>query len=79
MSAAHELPERTRRALDEQFLVYRVSEDGVFVVRSQSGNWYVVDLRDAYCSCPDHRNRGVICKHQRRCALDDATGKVVDL
>jgi hypothetical protein len=58
---------REKRALD----LYRtrghelrhVGED-MYLVPSCSGrSFYSVDYREETCDCPDHRNRGVNCKH----------------
>jgi hypothetical protein len=51
--------------------LYRIErgEDGKWVVPSQSGNGtkYIVDADEdpskQHCTCPDHRDRGVKCKH----------------
>lgn len=43
-----------------------------YVVVSESGSEYFVDLRDGSCSCPDYRYRGGRCKHIRR--VEFATG-----
>lgn len=43
-----------------------------YVVISESGSEYLVDLRDGTCSCPDYRYRRARCKHIRR--VEFATG-----
>lgn len=45
-------------------------EDGLYSVRSESGNTYVADLPERRCSCPDSTYRGQRCKHLRRVALE---------
>ena len=49
----------------------RDAED-LYVVVSESGNQYLVDIRAGTCGCPDHRYRDRRCKHLRRVAF--ATG-----
>lgn len=43
-----------------------------YVVVSESGAEYLVDLREGTCTCPDYRYRGGRCKHVRR--VEFATG-----
>jgi transposase len=47
--------------------LYRIepTPDGKWLVPSQTGNGttYVVDPHSGHCDCPDHRDRGVKCKH----------------
>jgi hypothetical protein len=50
---------------------------GTYLVDGQSGNRYTVDLPGGRCTCPDHRYRGVWCKHLRRVAREVATGTVL--
>ncbi|SFT06403.1 hypothetical protein [Halostagnicola kamekurae] len=43
--------------------------DGMYEVTTDSGSEYIVDLdapTGARCLCPDHKYRGVECKHARR-------------
>jgi hypothetical protein len=42
---------------------------GRYAVEGQSERTYTVDLPAGDCSCPDHRIRGVRCKHLRRVAI----------
>jgi hypothetical protein len=69
---------RTERALEQYLTVLpdigraRGAAD-LYLVVSQSGSEYLVDLRDGVCECPDHEHRGVRCKHLRRAAF--ATGE----
>lgn len=44
--------------------------EGRYVVESQSGAEYLVDLPKGDCSCPDHEIRGEHCKHLRRVAIE---------
>jgi hypothetical protein len=67
-----ELDERDRRAL-EQYLTVLPEAPGLFRVVSESGSAYTVDTREGRCTCPDHKHRGVRCKHLRRVAF--ATGE----
>ena len=67
---------RTRRALEESLSVLTpqgtpvTDPDRTLVaVVSHSGNEYRVDLRDGRCTCPDHKHRGVECKHLLRAAI----------
>lgn len=47
--------------------------DDLFVVVSESGSEYLVDIRERSCECPDHEYRGRKCKHIRR--VEFATGR----
>ncbi|MFW5896342.1 MAG: SWIM zinc finger family protein [archaeon] len=47
-------------------------DDDRYVVVSQSGAEYLVDLGEGTCTCPDFRYRGGRCKHIRR--VEFATG-----
>ena len=49
----------------------RDAED-FYVVVSESGKQYLVDVRAGTCECPDHQYRERRCKHLRRVAF--ATG-----
>jgi hypothetical protein len=44
--------------------------EGRYVVKSQSGAEYLVDLPNGDCTCPDHEIRGERCKHLRRVAIE---------
>lgn len=63
------LDERSARAWTEAMAVRPVGE-GRYVVESQSGAEYLVDLPNSDCSCPDHEIRGEHCKHIRRVAIE---------
>jgi hypothetical protein len=75
-----EIPDRTRRALEEPLTVVDldgtpVEDDAtVVLVVSHSGESYRVDARAGVCECPDskHRDPDGGCKHVRRAraALD---------
>lgn len=49
-------------------------EEGI-ATSASSDKTYNLSLDDAHCECPDHRYRGVTCKHLYR-ALLKANGKV---
>jgi len=63
---------RTERALTEAMTVLPEGGDVYTVVGENQNGEYQVDAREGRCTCPDHRHRGVECKHQRRVAF--ATG-----
>jgi len=67
--------DRSRRARREQMLVAAVG-DGTYEVWSPSGHVYDVDPEAGRCTCPDHRFRGVRCKHLRRVAIEITLGEV---
>lgn len=48
-------------------------DDDRYVVVSESGEAYLVDLRSGTCTCPDYRFRSERCKHIRR--VEFATGE----
>lgn len=67
---------RAERARSERMCVApQLNDDGLcvglYVVHSQSGNQYVVDIdRSHGCTCPDTiHNRESLCKHRRRVAM----------
>lgn len=65
---------RTERALTESMVVHPEGGE-IFTVVGENGNGeYRVDAREGRCTCPDHKHRGVRCKHLRRVAF--ATGEV---
>lgn len=66
-----DLEPRTRRALTECMTVLPDGGD-IYTVVGQNGSTYRVDGREGRCTCPDHKNRSVRCKHIRRVAF--ATG-----
>lgn len=77
-STASELDPRDRRALTEYLTVLpdegdACGADGMYVVVSESGSTYTVDVREGACTCPDFQYRDVECKHLRRVAF--ATGE----
>ena len=75
----NDLPDRSRRAVDREAEVIKLS-DGLFLLQSgNSGEWYNVDLNEMTCECPDHEYRGEICWHQRKCAIADAKGEVQEV
>lgn len=45
----------------------------LYLVVSESGSEYLVDIREGACECPDHEYRGRRCKHIRR--VEFATGR----
>ena len=64
---------RTRRACEQSMTVVPHGRgSGMFDVYSESGNEYVVDLRDGVCECGDfiHREFQGGCKHQRRVRIE---------
>ena len=82
MSATHttndaELDRRDVLALTQYLTVLDdlpsvAGDDDRYVVVSQSGAAYLVDLGEGSCTCPDYRYRGGRCKHLRR--VEFATG-----
>jgi len=77
-SSPHDTPtgeardERDARALTECMTVLPQERDSYTVV-GENGGTYRVTTRTRRCTCPDHKHRGVRCKHQRRVAF--ATGE----
>lgn len=76
--ASDTLTDRDRRALEQYLTVLdRVGRvrgaDDLFLVVSESGSEYIVDLREGACECDDHQYRGIKCKHARR--VEFATGR----
>lgn len=74
----HELDRRDELALTQYLTVLDdlppvAGDDDRYVVVSESGATYVVDLGEGTCTCPDYRYRGGRCKHLRR--VEFATGK----
>lgn len=78
MAAADQRNELDERALTEYLTVLddigraRGAPD-LFLVVSQSGKEWLVDVDLERCDCPDYRYRGRRCKHLRRVAF--ATGE----
>ena len=68
------LSQRGLRAWTERMAVRSLGE--TYVVESESGGRYHVDLRAGTCSCPDHTIRGETCKHLRRVAIEITAGRV---
>lgn len=76
---AARIDERDRRALEQYLTVLddvgiAADADGLYVVVSESGRQYLVDVRgNGTCRCPDARHRDVRCKHWKRVLY--ATGR----
>ncbi|WP_135667445.1 hypothetical protein [Halorhabdus rudnickae] len=76
-----DLPKRAVRALTEKMTVlpntgWVKDADGRYLVISESGSEYLVDIRESRCDCPDaHHNLDAEeqCKHERR--VNYATGE----
>lgn len=68
------LSERGLRAWVEQMAVQQLGDQ--YLVETESGGRYVVDLGAGTCSCPDHRIRGETCKHLRRVAIEITARRV---
>lgn len=66
---------RAERARSEPMAVLAVG-DGAYDVVTEEDHVYTVDLAAGTCTCPDHRIRGVRCKHLRRVAIDVTAGRV---
>jgi hypothetical protein len=62
---------RTIRAATEYMYCEEVA-DALFEVTSQSGNVYIVDLREPACECKDFQYRDGVeeCKHIRRVRME---------
>lgn len=69
------LDARSARAWTEAMAVSALGY-GRYVVESESGETYLVDLSRGRCSCPDHEIRGERCKHLRRVALEVTARRV---
>lgn len=41
------------------------------------GDWYIVDIENKACSCPDHVYRGTTCKHLYLAAADAGVLSIV--
>jgi len=71
MPDLQQLDQRDVRALTSYMSVLddvglaRGAED-LYVVVSDSGREYLVDIREGACKCPDHRYRDIKCAHIRR-------------
>ncbi len=73
-----DLDERDVRALTEYMTVLAdvgqvAGAEDMYVVTTESGSEYTVDLRHGSCTCPDAEYRDVRCKHIRRAEF--ATGR----
>ena len=73
-----DLDPRDVRALTEYLTVLddvdrAAGDDDLYLVVSQSGREYLVDVRTGTCECADHEYRGIHCKHARR--VEFATGE----
>lgn len=71
----HDLAARDKRAIEEEMTVMQHigdarGDDDLFLVVSQSGREYLVDVRAGTCTCPDHQERGAHCKHLRRTTME---------
>ena len=67
---------RTRRALTEDMTVHFGRCGPTYQVESESGKTYSVDVVAETCTCPDHTQRDVFCKHLRRVDLAIRAGVV---
>lgn len=67
---------RTRRALTEDMRVHFGERGPRYVVDSESGSTYHVDVESETCTCPDHERRAIRCKHLRRVDLEVRAGLV---
>ena len=59
---------RTLRAISQYMSVLEEATD-LYLVVSESGKAYTVDLAEPACTCPDFQYREVECKHIRRVKL----------
>lgn len=64
-----DLSDRAVRAWTESMAVDPL-RDGRYAVDAESGNRYIVNLREGACSCPDQSIRHERCKHLRRVAIE---------
>lgn len=70
-----ELSDRAVRAWTESMAVDPLG-DGRYAVDAESGNCYVVNLREGSCTCPDQSIRHERCKHLRRVAIEVNLGEL---
>jgi len=72
-----DLDPRTRRAIKEQMDVLFVGI-GTYVVHSESGSRYEIDIFDNSCTCPDWQDSTTTarCKHIRRVDMEIDAGTV---
>lgn len=80
IDSEHSIPDlepRTRRAIEEEMDVLFVGI-GTYVVHSESGNQYEVDVFETSCTCPDWEspNTPPRCKHIRRVQFEIDAGTV---
>lgn len=70
-SVQPDIEPRTIRAATEIMTVIEEA-DALFLVVTESGSEYTVDLREPACSCPDFEYRDDIqeCKHIRRVRIE---------
>jgi len=68
------LSERGQRAWTEEMAIRPLGDE--YVVDSQSGMTYIVDLQEGSCTCPDQTIRGLTCKHLRRVAIEITLGRL---
>ena len=61
MSSLTERP-RWQRAEREDLNLVPI-DAATYLVESESGATYLLDVENRRCSCPDHEYRGVSCKH----------------
>ncbi len=66
---------RAGRARVERMAVRAVGA-GQYDVLTAEEAVYSVSLPESRCTCPDHRYRGVRCKHLRRVAIEVTAGRV---
>jgi len=67
-----DLNRRTVRAIDEYMTVLEGEGPHSYAVYSQSGQCYEIDGATGTCSCPDHQQRDLKCKHLQRVHLETA-------
>lgn len=64
-----DLSDRAVRAWTESMAVNPLGS-GRYAVDAESGNQYLVNLREGVCTCPDQSIRRERCKHLRRVAIE---------
>lgn len=72
-----DLDPRTRRATNEQMDVL-FTGIGTYIIHSESGNQYEVDIFETSCTCPDWQDSTTTarCKHIRRIDMEIEAGTV---
>jgi len=73
------IPDRSERAVEMEARVFKVGEALYLVHSKNSDSYYNVDLNELECECPDYEYRGEICKHQRKAAIADENGEVINV